>query len=451
MGMFGALALVGNQIGRRRPQVEPSYGEIAQDNPESALKWWPANQVQPNLDTLVQDHGGYSVYKDMAIDPIVHLGINHLTSRVITENYQIVCDDPAIAEFCEEMFRLHLGDRLHNSLVDWLDWAVTCGNCIMEPLWDRDSKGRAYPFELKPKNPDNTKFTCDPYYNITNIMFRQGGQGELVALRRPDKFMLLAFENKKYGPYGRSLLRYAYTPYRWRMTVLKSSIIYAERSAYPVIVAWHPRAMSKPDRDRLMTNLGRMNRKSFMIIRDDVRIDPLRLDSVDPGHFTRQLEHAAREIWSGILGGFLSVGEGSTSASRSAGDHHADNIERNIRRIRRMLQGAISQYLLFDMVRYQFGIERAMATPAHFQFTPEPANEILRLSNFVLELMKIGYVFPDQWMQNTFAMPEGLEYHPINAFAGVLNDQQVSPKEQIRLAAKDPPKQVPSDMSSGMK
>jgi len=452
------LALIKRVIGRRRPPEEPAYGEFAQSYNEIAA--WIGGDAFPNPDTLVQDAGDYSVYKNMALDPVVRLAINHRSSRIIGETYDVVCKDTEIAEYCEESIRNHLGDRFQAALADWIDWAITTGFCLMEPLWDQNSKGEAFCFELKPKDPDLVEFQVDPYFNIKNILFKQGGMGLPVPIRRPDKFMLLAFEKNKYGPYGRSMLRSAYTHYRGRLSLLKSAVVYAERGAYPVIIGWHPPGFNNTDRNALMTNIMRMHRKSAMLVRNDVNITPLPLDNVNPAHFIQLLDHFARNIWAGVLGGWLSVGEGTASASRSAGDHHEDNIERNERKDCKLVQDAVSKYLLFDLARFKFGSERVIKTPPHLKITPSPSHDVLQLGNLAIQLVQLGFVLDEKFWTNRLGMPENMTIPPqilpgamplqLGAGGKGLNPTTAG-KENMRMSSKNNPQQVRSDQAQGMK
>ena len=458
--MLKELARAARVMGRRKLPEQPSFTELAQDNQESVTSWWPGGpKTMINPDVLVQQNGDYSPYKEMANSPIPWLAINHLSSRVIGQKCEVICKDQEIADFCEESIEIHMGwAKLRVALTDWFQWAAICGFDLAEPLWDFDSKGSAFCYAIKPKDPDNVTFEVDSFYNIKNIVFRQGRTSVETNLPRPDKFMLLAFQKGKYGPYGKSMLKTAYASYRAWLSILKSAILYGERGARPTVIGFKPPGLAASECTAIGNMFSQMYRRAWALIRNDVSLVPMNLDAMQPGHFTELLDARAREMLSGILGGFLNITEGSKSASRSAGDLHDDNIEKNADAVRSIVEDSVSQYLLFDLARYEFGIERVVKTPPYLKMISGPSQSILELSTMDCNYLDRGIDLGKAWRVNVLGLNDEMTIGPNPAIAQLqappvplLEDGKTTVSERQRQKTRYVKKQTRSDQALGMR
>lgn len=404
---MGLLRRVKNKI-FVEPRLQAQFGEVLQGLRAMYLGW------EEDPDDIIKTTGKYDVYYDMDNDAVVSSALDYLTDRVVTESYNVTCedknghDDPVMVKYLEYALRV----KFERGFLAWaketLRLAAKCGWVLEEKVWAKDSDG-TWLVNAKPKLHENVRLDVDAFGNIKRILWRNPNTRQFTPVPDMYKFIYFAPCSRLGSPYGRSMLRAAYRPYKIRQSIIKSFGVYVTRLGFPALIALYDPSGSDAERERkllkMLADLVNAQRAAFPKTVDVIDVP---IATADPGHFVEANELMMREIWHAILGAYLMVGEGRGSTSRSAAEVHESTAERHIVQLRHQLEDCIACDLLYWIALYKFGPERVERYQPRIEFMQRVTSDKLATAQTWMLLGKMGIKIDLDYMEQVMGIPRGM-------------------------------------------
>lgn len=187
-----------------------------------------------NPDDLVQAKG-LKIYKDMATDETVKAGMWLLKLALLVRKFNVLPatssrKDIKAAEFC----RYVLTDAMKGSfrqqlwgLLSFLDFGFVVAEKMFTEYTSGDWRGYTGFSDLKARDPESIEFRTDDHGNVREDGILQNG----VTVLPSWKMLHLAYGDMFGNPYGRSMLREAYTPWISKTHIRRYRNMFLERWA----------------------------------------------------------------------------------------------------------------------------------------------------------------------------------------------------------------------------
>lgn len=405
------------QIGTYYRHIKPLAGETFPDT-NTMLKKWIAND---NPDTVVENTGDLSAYKNMVVtDACVSQSVEFLVNHTVTSDFNITClnvhtgkNDNEMSDFIEESLRTRMARRLDVCARELFRSAVICGYTVAETIWGQQD-GEAFLVNIKSKDPDKTRFETDEFSNIIAIRYQDPQTHTWKRVRDPYKFIIYVRNCAYSNYYGQSDLRPAWAAYQMRKAFMHDFALYIERLAFPALIGvYEDRGDSRQQQGKLLNLLTKIRSSIVGVMPHHWDVRQIKLDPADAQQFALNNKLLQEEIRAAILGGHLNVGEGTSSASRSAGDLHEANIMFKIEEARRELEDCFDRSVLYNLAVYKFGVDRVNHAPPKITFVPHPTHNVLESAQAISYLAQIGVRFDSEsgreFLRQKFNLPDDVQ------------------------------------------
>jgi phage gp29-like protein len=368
------------------------------------------NVLQYNDDDLVQKKG-MRVYDDMRKDEQVKACLLLKKCAIIGPGWDIEpTDNHADAalqlalEVKEDLQDMH--GTFNEALMAMLT-AFDYGFSISEKVWENDVVANRLKIRaIKTRAPHDIDFELDPHGNVTGLLQQQGmGQLKLPYC----KFIHLAYRGDFSNPYGRSDLREAYRSYWHKQNFLQWWAAFAEKLSDPPLVAMHPLNAGRPQIDKLMDVLTRMQSRTAMAVPEKWEVKLLETARDPRAMFESAINHHDLAIAkallvpdkSGYAGGETSGGSYALSQTQFAA------FTLILEMTARWLEANVQEQLINQMVLYNYGED---AKPPRFVILPMSGENKAQIAQLWISAISGNAVMPDfddeQHLRNLLQFPE---------------------------------------------
>ncbi|MGL4524871.1 MAG: phage portal protein family protein [Spirochaetia bacterium] len=299
----------------------------------------------PNPDEIEAENG-IQIYRQMMLDPRIFSLINLIKSRCLHYPIHIVahgCNDQ-IVEACRNAgFETQYYDDLEQILS-----SLIYGHSVNECVWKEE--GERFLLEsIQALNPQDIRYD----ENFKPLFLKNG---ELSYLDHAYKWIVMRHGSSIQNPYGESLLKACYWPWKFKQAGLEFWLKATEKFSVPSILALFETQGSEDEVRRRAQNLadmlGNLHAGSGAALANVKQVESLQA-SGSLAEFRSLCEFCDQQISYALTGQSLATGDASHNA-RAASQTHGEILDFQCRNIAKQLESHL-QLAMSWFVQLNFG------------------------------------------------------------------------------------------------
>lgn len=222
-----------------------------------------------------------------------------------------------------------------------------------------------------------------------------------------NKFIVTQFNVKNNSPYGNGLARKCYWYYWFKKSVIKYSMVYADKFGQPTIIGKYGVGMSSPDQDHFREVLQDLQQEAVLTVPEGTEIDLLEANRTSTGNIYHDLLNFFDDAMSkAVLGQTLSSTEGRRSGSLALGEVHADVKQDVLEKDESWLSGVIDLQLIRPLIDFNFA--GVVGYPRIRFDVQQKENQAERATTFST-LKNLGMSLSKAQMQEEFKLKEPVD------------------------------------------
>lgn len=375
---------------------------------------------------------GIGIYEEMLYDPQVSSSLDLLKFAILSRGHSVSPpagyeEDPEALK-ATELAKRHIATfpggfkhYLYDSL-SMLDY----GYGIIELLWEAGTEWRVRRHVSLP--PALYGFQLSDEGEITGVTYMtplSKGQ-EVFPL---DHFMILRWQPRFEGPYGRSQLRRAYEAWWMKQLVRRMRNTALDRFGSPFVVFKVPKGTPKSDRRVLKGILENLSAEAGAVLDEDYQLDELSgAGAGAAAGFQEALSYEDAQIAKAITGVVLNANESQGPGTYAQSQVHQDNFLYYVEYGGDVLAEAVTSQYLHKLCGYNLG------TPPEkmpvFSFEPIRQDNLQLLISALQYAGQAGLVAPEEefgWIRDRLGFQAASEEAAgiIKQRAGQLADNAV--------------------------
>jgi len=375
--------------------------------------------LNPNVDFFarVDRHTMYEVIRDMLVDDQISSDLQTFKSFIEAENYDVRLptqyqDDPISIDYQDEYknYLEYKGERLFTQTKKLLD-SLDFGNIVCEVAWEEPeiNDGQWFVEKLVPLNPQRYGFTTDgkPFDTTKN-----------KVLDKPYKYIYMTHDQSSNNPFGRSVLRRTYWPWKFKKEAIKANILYVKKSILPSIVALMEASANRQDTitraENISDQLRQLSNSSGIAMANVESIETIQATSKGE-ELISIVELFDRMISKSILGS-STVTNDTKYGNKSANEIQVEIIEKRAKSIATSeLQPPVNTLLQWHLI-----LNRSMVSPEKrpyltYSYRYDPTYEQ------VIQAQEAGLSFSKSWFFDKYGLQPPTDTDDESVSGVVLN------------------------------
>lgn len=426
-------------------QAKPEVRELASNRVIKALASYdPGRLDYHDRDPLVRARG-MKIVEEMLEDPQIKACMLVLRWSVVSRGYSVQpAEIPAGQEHAE--FLGHAFTAISGTLEDALGQLTSCtaiGYSLAEKVWRPLTAGKfAGKWGLraiKSKKPGVFDFELDQFDNILGI--RDLGALQGGGLLPLEKFVVWSWMPEWGNPYGTSVLRAAYRPWKRKQLVEKFEAVALDRFGMPTVIGKYPDGTDQATQDALYDIVKSLQSDNAGIIPDDLVIELLEAKRQGTADFQGALNHYNTEIALAILGQSLATNQNERTGSLAQAEVHERTLDLVLTKMERDLEETVvAEQLVRPLIDYNFGPQEAYP---RLVFNPRNPEDEQKIAETAKALTEAG-VDPRRviaFIESRIDLPEVEEEEsdadPAPAGAPTADEQDLDQERQLQGFAVD--------------
>jgi phage gp29-like protein len=347
----------------------------------------------PNPDDLVGTNG-IDIYSQMLLDPKVSSLINLLKSRILS--YKLILKQ---SNSNEEVYKRCLNARFDTDYTEEMSQMLSCliyGYSVNECIWKEENGYYSIDY-IKTHHPKKFMFNT-----FGNLVYTYMGQDRVLD----DNYKWLVMQNSDVidNPYGESVLRSCYWPWKFKQAGLNFWLKATEKFSVPSILALFETEGSDEDvqirAKHLAEMLNGISSGSSVALANVKKTEAIKTEG-SLSDFRSLCDFCDTQISYGITGQSLATGDAQFNA-RASSQVHQQMFDQQAISISQKLQQQM-QKLLNWFVELNYGIG-VIAPTVSFRYNTESQD-----IHTLIELMKNGLDISKEAIYNHYNIPK-----PIN-------------------------------------
>jgi phage gp29-like protein len=394
---------------------------------------------------------GIGVYEEMLYDAQVASSSDLLKFAILSLKYSVNPPE-GMEKDAEALKAADLGRQMADNFPGGLPQLnyelMSCtdyGYSITETLWEADGA------QWKPSGhlalpPALYGFKLDPAGRVNAVtQLNAIGNGKQLSEFPLEHFIVMRWNPRFGGPYGRSQLRKAYEPWWMKQLIRRFRNTTLDRFGAPLVFFKVPKGTGIQDRNKLKTILENLYAESGAVIDSDYELQLVSGEgSAAASGFQEALMYEDAQIAKAITGVSLNANEAQGAGSYAQSKVHQDNFLYYVEYGAQLLSDALTQQLIHRICIYNLGTPKDKLPVLTFE--PVRGDDVMLAVQAMTFAQQANIIAPDKefgWMRERLGLP-GADDEVAQVIEDRANKMAEAAVQQQQMAA-----QPPDDGSGG--